>query len=132
LLGAALLAALAPDGMGWLYDWAAVALIFPLLVWLGASSEADGAIGSAGLGLGYLSYPLYILQVPLLAVLDRLLAELFGWVETADTAAYFAVAAVWTIGLALIAARCFDDPVRAWLTRRYVGRTVPVAAQTAP
>lgn len=125
LLGSTLVVAFAhPFPLSvWIQDLAAIILLFPAIVAFGAHSQGSDAEQSLSHWLGYLSYPVYALQIPLYAILASGLRWTVGWpVETAPMlrmAVFFA----FVIGLSLIAARYFDDPVRRALTQRFASRS---------
>lgn len=104
----------------WLHDLLAILLVFPALVALGAHSRGSEFEQRVSHWLGYLSYPVYALQIPLFAILASGLRWTIDWpVETAPMprmAVFFA----FVIGLSWIAARYFDDPVRRVLSRRFI------------
>ncbi|MDR3328830.1 MAG: acyltransferase [Prevotellaceae bacterium] len=102
-----------------LYDALAITLMFPLIVYLGASGEVRGKYSSRLCKLlGGISYPLYITHYPLIYVYT-------GWVADAN----IALAAAWPVALLTLAAsvalayaslKLYDEPVRRWLGRRWV------------
>ncbi|MBB3356348.1 MULTISPECIES: acyltransferase [unclassified Novosphingobium] len=118
MLCAALAAALliAPErGVGLdpaLYDGALALLGFPLLVWLASAVPLDKRMAQAAHWLGLLSYPIYILQGPVL----RLGVELARHAPLPAPALAWAQA-VAVIAVAWAATRWFDAPVQAWLRR---------------
>jgi peptidoglycan/LPS O-acetylase OafA/YrhL len=120
LLGVLLIAVFAPDRYAVnsiYYDLACVAFVFPCIVLLGAMS-GDSENASARL-LGELSYPIYILHIPLLnwfeATANRLNAPLNF--PTLVSAAAFCVA------FAALAWKFFDQPIRKLLAARLLDRS---------
>lgn len=106
-----------------IYDGALALLGFPLLVWLAAAVPLDGPMGRAAHWLGLLSYPIYILQGPIL----RLGVELARHAPLpAPTLALAQAAAV--IAVAWAANRWFDTPLQAWLRRTERRRLAPPAS----
>lgn len=96
-----------------LYDLACVALVFPLLVLLGAH-DPKGAVGALCRRAGALSYPLYALHWATWAVMLRLYTE--GWRPLLPM--WFAVLGLAiTLIVAAVAYRIYDVPVRRWLSR---------------
>jgi peptidoglycan/LPS O-acetylase OafA/YrhL len=132
LLGLVLIAAfLPPEGDGaWIYDLACITVLFPLLVRAGAGAASGPRVRAFSREVGALSYPVYVLQQPLIAILMVLYAKSFG-TELAETlpaglVLQFAV----VVAIAWLALRLYDEPVRGWLKRRLL---LPrAAAQTAP
>ena len=137
IAAALLLAALALPRAGgpatlWLnglYETACIVLVFPLVVWLGASAhvaDAGGRTGRLCAALGGLSYPLYIVHYPFIYTYT-------AWVvpRHLPLSAALPVAAL-TFGgsvlLAWVLLKVYDEPVRARLTRRLLGRRAAPAA----
>jgi len=105
-----------------LYDTACVLLLFPLIILCGAHSE----VGSGMLGLcrfaGRLSYPLYITHIGFVYVL----AHYAQAHQPGTPMLVTAILGVMTLSIvvaSLVLTR-FDEPVRAWLARRYHGARV--------
>ena len=104
-----------------LYDAAAVILLFPLIVAIGAGHKsADGVSVRLARFFGDLSYPLYITHYPLIYIYT-------GWVVDRKVpgaqgalvgAAVFAAA----VALAYACLKLYDEPVRRWLASRLLGR----------
>ncbi len=110
---------LAPDGgLRPAYDMVCTLVLFPLIVLAGSSSEPAHRLRDFYGFLGRISYAIYVLHVPLLAIVLGMMAKL-GWSEHG-----------WGVGLAFLAGlivsayladRLYDDPVRGLvgrLTRR--------------
>ncbi|WP_051971440.1 acyltransferase [Massilia sp. 9096] len=111
--------------MNGLYESLCIVVVFPLVVWLGASgslgpSSTPGAAARLCGFLGGLSYPLYITHYPFIYAYT-------AWVRNHDVplaeglpvmAAAFAAAVL----LAWLFLHFYDIPVRAWLTRRGMRR----------
>ncbi|WP_375437050.1 acyltransferase family protein [uncultured Hymenobacter sp.] len=100
-----------------LYDSLSIILIFPLIVWLGASRQLAGT-GAARLCkfLGDISYPVYITHYPLIYTYT-------GWVSTHKPTWQQAlpVALLTFAAIVLLAYAClklYDEPVRRWLKRK--------------
>jgi peptidoglycan/LPS O-acetylase OafA/YrhL len=106
-----------------LYDGALALIGFPLLVWSAAAIPLDGRVAQAARWLGLLSYPIYILQGPVL----RVGVELAKHVPL--PAPVFALAqAGAVIATAWAANRWFDAPLQQWLRRAERRRLAPPAA----
>jgi peptidoglycan/LPS O-acetylase OafA/YrhL len=132
-LGVLLVALFAvPDARGYdaLFDLACVFLVLPAVVWIGArdAGRRGAAISKA---LGDLSYPLYVVQIPVLmwcqgvaqavALDDRIPPKLFALMELG-----VALAAAWVM------LKLFDEPARRWLSRRLLtGRAPGVPGRAA-
>ena len=123
LLATALI--LAAGGRGKLHDLSIVIAVFPLLVWLGARYQPAGRLEACCRWLGRISYPIYVLHLPiffLLALNPQLLPES----PALRTAAWITVLAG-IVASADVLARAYDAPVRARLSRLF-GLSRPRAA----
>lgn len=89
------------------YDIFAALLAVPVLVLLGANAAKDAA-PKFWAGLGELSYPLYLVHVPVVALVTTL---------DLDTDALALLCTVSSLYAAWIALTVFDRPVRVWLSR---------------
>ena len=103
-----------------LYEFACILFVFPAIVWLAASGETTGKISSAFCKfLGDISYPLYIVHYPVMYLFYAWLIEnkLYSLGET-----WHVVIMVFAINIALAYAclKLYDEPVRRWLTKRFI------------
>lgn len=100
-----------------LYDAACVLFLFPLIILCGAHSNAGmGMIRLCKLS-GRLSYPLYITHIPFVYILAG-----FSWTRHPSMnlkLTWIFLLVPFVIAVAWLALKYFDEPVRAWLTRRY-------------
>jgi peptidoglycan/LPS O-acetylase OafA/YrhL len=120
LLGCLLIAIFSPnrDAVNSIYyDLACVAFVFPCIVLLGAMS-GDSQNGSARL-LGELSYPIYILHVPLLYWFE----ETANRLNTPLNFPALVSAAAFCVAFAALAWKFFDQPVRKLLSARIPDRS---------
>lgn len=108
--------------MNGLYDTVCVLVLFPLLVWLGASGRAtDRRTSGLCKFLGDISYPVYVVHYPFMYLF-------YAWLWGGDTIPFaeaWPVAAglfVGSILLAWVVLKVYDEPVRRWLTRRFLQR----------
>lgn len=108
--------------MNGLYDAVCVVALFPLLVWLGASGRAaDHTTDRLCRFLGNISYPVYVIHYPFLYLF-------YAWLWSGEQIPFgeaWPVAAglfVGVIVLAWLALKWYDEPVRRWLTRRFLHR----------
>ena len=105
--------------MNGIYDSVCAILIFPMLVYLGASGKTtDKHSARICKFLGDISYPLYMVHYPLIYLY-------FGWVKkenlTFAEAWPEAVAlVVGSIVLAYISLKLYDEPVRRSMTKRFL------------
>ncbi len=103
-----------------LYEFACILFVFPAIVWFTASGETSGKISSAFCKfLGDISYPLYIVHYPVMYLFYAWLIEnkLYTLGET-----WPVVIMVFAINIALAYAclKLYDEPVRRWLTKRFI------------
>jgi peptidoglycan/LPS O-acetylase OafA/YrhL len=100
-----------------LYDAACVILLFPLIILCGAHSLAGKGMMRLCKFSGRLSYPLYITHIPFVYVLMNFSSTRHPSMNV-KLAWIFALLPV-VIFVAWVALKYFDEPVRAWLSRRY-------------
>jgi peptidoglycan/LPS O-acetylase OafA/YrhL len=99
-----------------LYEFVCIALIFPVIVWLGACGTTSGLTQKVNRFLGELSYPLYIVHYPLMYIF-------YAWLIKNDIytlrecwpAAILVIAS--SIALAYLCLRLYDTPLRRWLSK---------------
>ena len=105
--------------MNGIYDSVCAILIFPMLVYLGASGKTtDKHSARICKFLGDISYPLYMVHYPLIYLY-------FGWVkkENLTFAEAWPEALALVIGsivLAYISLKLYDEPVRRWLSKKFL------------
>ena len=102
-----------------LYDSVCVILIFPLLVWLGASGKAtDNGTSRICKFCGDISYPVYVVHYPFMYLF-------YAWLWDGEEKIPFSQA--WpvallvffgSIALTYLILKVYDEPVRRWLARR--------------
>ncbi len=99
-----------------------IVVVFPLLVWLGASGKTTDRV-SAQLCkfLGDISYPLYIVHYPLFYLFYAWLIEEQYYTLGETWAIALGVCAL-SILLAYLCLKLYDEPVRRWLSRRFLGK----------
>lgn len=102
-----------------LYDTVCILLLFPAILWIGASDAHTGRRPSAVTRfMGDISYPLYAVHYPSMYLF-------FAWIWAEG----LALADVWWMSLVLFAfniilayvlLKVYDEPVRSWLSKKYV------------
>ena len=102
-----------------LYDTLSTLLLFPLLLWLGASGHATDAATARICGfLGDISYPLYMVHYPSMYLF-------YAWVWNHG----YTFSEVWAVAAALFAGnillawfvlKIYDEPLRRLLTARFL------------
>lgn len=103
--------------MNGIYDSLSIILVFPLIVFLGASGEVTGKYATRICKfLGEISYPIYITHYPLIYLYT-------AWVVGAKISFQEALpmSVLTLVGAVLIAYAClklYDEPIRIWLKKR--------------
>ena len=94
-----------------LYEFVCIALIFPLLVWLGACGTAEGGLSRINKALGELSYPLYIVHYPIMYIFYAWLIknEIYTLSECWQIALLVVIS---SIALAYLCLKFYDRPLR--------------------
>lgn len=102
------------------YDLVVTLVVLPTIVWFGARGvTSDRFSTSVCEGLGRLSYPVYIVHYPLMYLF-------YSWVWTNHITFTQALPAMGCILVAIpliawAALKFYDEPVRRWLTNRWLG-----------
>ena len=119
LAGTLLAVLLVPTVAGnWLYESLAVLVVFPTIVRLGAAYEPAPPLTSLCLIAGKLSYPLYILHYPVIRLFSTFIRSFD--LRGVEFGAAIAIEMISAVGLAFVAMKLFDEPVRAWLAGRRI------------
>ena len=130
-LGTVFAGHVAPAGRA-IYDLVMVFVVFPTIIYAGACREPQGWMRWLALALGKISYPLYVTQSALIAAASLISARVFGLPFSALSHVGTFGLLAFGMGLALVLARFYDEPVRGWLTRRTrLGKTSARAAEAA-
>ena len=98
-----------------IYELACIILVFPLIVWFGASGKPTGKFSiTVCKFLGDISYPLYIVHYPVMYLFYSWLIdnELYTLGETWQMVLLVMAT---NIALAYICLKLYDEPVRKWL-----------------
>jgi peptidoglycan/LPS O-acetylase OafA/YrhL len=100
-----------------LYDAVCVLFLFPLIIICGAHSDAGAGMMRLCKFSGRLSYPLYITHIPFVYIIANFAHTRHPAKSVLLTCIFLLLPFV--IAVAWLVLKCFDEPVRAWLTRRY-------------
>jgi peptidoglycan/LPS O-acetylase OafA/YrhL len=98
-----------------------VIVVFPLIVAIGAgTTSTDGVSARLARFFGDVSYPLYITHYPLIYIYHQ-------WAESSHPTvgqgvAYGVLLLIVAVTLAYACLKLYDEPVRAWLARRFLGK----------
>jgi len=105
--------------MNGLYDALSIIIVFPLIVYIGASGSLSGKyMPKISKFLGDISYPIYITHYPLIYLYT-------AWVSTNK----YNLAQAWPVGIGLFFTaivlayaylKWYDEPVRKWLSKKYL------------
>jgi len=113
--------------MNGIYVAFCIILVFPLIVYLGASGEITGKVSSKLCNfLGNISYPLYITHYPFIYTYMAWYAHHQDLIKSGSTSAYVALVSAslltlfLSIGTAYACLKLYDVPIRKWLSRRYM------------
>lgn len=103
-----------------LYESFCIIIVFPVLIWLGASgTTTDAKSTKICKFLGDISFPLYIVHYPFMYLFYAWLIDkqLFTLAET-----WPMVAAVYTLNVvvAYLCLKLYDEPVRKWLSKKFI------------
>lgn len=107
--------------MNGLYEAAMIILVFPLIVYLGASSEVKGKYASGICKfLGDISFPLYLVHYPVIYAFT-------AWVSNNERSLSESIPQALlvffgSIAGAYIVLKCYDEPVRNWLKKKFLDK----------
>ncbi len=102
------------------YELACIVLVFPLIVWLAASGSMAGQVSHKVCKfLGDLSYPLYIVHYPVMYLFYSWLIKNKFYTLGETWQVVILVFAI-NITLAYACLKLWDEPVRRWLTKRFI------------
>lgn len=109
-----------------LYDSLSVVLLFPVIVYIGASGTIQGKRAAVICSLlGDISYPLYIIHYPFIYLFMAWVADHKTWIATASSGQTVLVLVsvlvlVTSIAVAYVSLKLYDIPVRRWLMQRFI------------
>jgi peptidoglycan/LPS O-acetylase OafA/YrhL len=105
--------------MNGLYDAICIIILFPLIVYIGASGQLEGKYSKKISGfLGDISYPLYITHYPLIYIYTAWVADN----KLSMSKAYPVALLVFFVSIAFAYAclKLYDEPVRKWLGKKFI------------
>ncbi|MDP4201900.1 MAG: acyltransferase [Bacteroidota bacterium] len=111
---------LKPLSLNGVYESFCILIVFPILVWLGASSATTDKFSTNTCKfLGDISFPLYVVHYPFMYLFYAWLIKnklyTFG-----DTWVISLVVMIWNILLAYACLKLYDEPVRNYLAKRFL------------
>lgn len=101
-----------------LYESACIILIFPMLVWIGASGRTGRGLSSVCRFLGDISFPVYITHYPVMYLFYRWMIEHRAWTLEQTWPVAIGVVAL-NVVVAWLCLKIYDEPVRKWLARKF-------------
>lgn len=111
-----------PICMNGLYEMFCIIIIFPLLVWTGASGKTtDSRSTRICKFLGDISFPLYAVHYPLMYLFYAWLIDSKQY-TLRETWPIALILYVSCIILAYLCLKLYDEPVRRWLTGKFITR----------
>lgn len=125
ILAAGLMPVVGIGSMAWLnglYDFLCTAVLFPAIVWMGASEQPQaGEAPAYQRHLGDLSYPLYAIHYPFMLILFGRLGFDGNLYPPELTLSEWPLALIIVMGCPVLAwflLKYYDQPIRRWLSRR--------------
>ncbi len=105
--------------MNGVYESVCIILLFPLIVSIGAGGEITGKFANKVCKfLGAISYPLYITHYPLIYLHIAWVSN-YKLPESTGLLVGLGVV-IASIAIAYASLKLYDEPVRKWLTNRYL------------
>lgn len=111
-----------PVCLNGVYELICITLVFPALVWIAASGKTtDKQSTRICRFLGDISFPLYAIHYPLMYLFYAWLIKnkLYTFTECWQMAALVYTG---SILLAYLCLKCYDEPVRKWLSRKFLSK----------
>ena len=103
-----------------IYEAVAILVVFPVIVYLGGCCHVTGKSAKICKWLGDISYPLYIMQYPIVYGIQGAWNTLHPNVSTDQTLFINISTYVISILVAWASLKLFDEPVRAWLKEHWL------------
>nr|WP_229262611.1 acyltransferase [Duganella radicis] len=109
-----------------LYDALCIVLVFPLVVYIGASGQVNTRLGARICSfIGAISYPIYIIHYPFVYAYTAWVAK--GKVPLAEALPWTIATFAACIAVAYVCLTFYDIPLRQWLTDRLMRKGVKPA-----
>ncbi len=110
------------DGISWnsAFELLCVTVFFPIMLWFAASDNmSDGTSKKICTLLGDISYPLYIVHYPIMYLFYAWLIE-NKYYTLSETWPVVILVLSTNVALAYACLKLYDEPVRRWLTKRFI------------
>jgi peptidoglycan/LPS O-acetylase OafA/YrhL len=109
--------------MNGIYESFCIIVMFPIIVAMGAGGTVTGATEKVCKFFGDVSYPLYITHYPLIYVYT-------AWVQRDNIpwpkgAVFGVLLFVTAVAMAYACLKLYDEPLRKWLTNRFLYKQIP-------
>jgi len=105
--------------MNGLYESFVIIVLFPLIVYMGASGTVQGKfVGKLCQFFGDISYPLYIIHYPLIYIYTAWVTD--NKLSMADAWPMALVVLLASVAIAYGSLKLYDIPVRRWLVKRFM------------
>lgn len=102
------------------YEFLCVACVFPFIVWFAASGSLENIVSKKVCKfLGDISYPLYIVHYPVMYLFYAWLIDNKLY-NLSDTWQIVIIVFATNITLAFACLKLYDEPVRRWLTKKFI------------
>lgn len=104
-----------------LYEVGCIIVLFPAIIWLGASGCCNHSSRKISKFLGDISYPLYISHYPIMYLFYMWLIknQRYGF---EDTIAVPILVVVLSVTMSYIYLKLYDEPIRKYLTKKFLQR----------
>jgi peptidoglycan/LPS O-acetylase OafA/YrhL len=109
-----------PQSIKWIYESSVVVFLFPLLIAAGANDSPPPRLHNVYLLFGRLSFPVYILSYPLIKPFS-FFARYHG-AEGLYLWGIVIIEVLTAIAISFVILKLYDEPVRAWLSRKQRAR----------
>lgn len=112
-----------PVCLNGVYEFICIAFVFPLLVWIGASGKTtDKQSTRICRFLGDISFPLYAIHYPLMYLFYAWLIDK-KFYTLSECWQMATIVYIGSIVLAYLCLKCYDEPVRKWLSKRWLHKS---------
>ncbi|CAM3681618.1 acyltransferase [Mucilaginibacter galii] len=107
-----------------LYDSLSIIILFPLIIYMGASGNIAGVFSSRVCKfLGDISYPIYITHYPFIYTYTAWVSRHKG-ITLQEAWPYGLLTFVASVVLAYACLKLYDEPVRRWLNKKFIVKTI--------
>ena len=108
--------------MNGVYDSLIIILVFPLVVFIGASGEVTGKASKTCKFLADISYPIYITHFPLIYIYTAWVSNHKASIQ--EGIPYAIITFVAAVLIAYASLKWYDEPIRKWLKKKFLSQVV--------